>query len=198
MIPQVTSKDTNRAATPLSTEDVHPTPSRADSSRARSSVAREEAGKRSTPRLLAVAIATLGCAGAAGCGEPSSAAQEVTSTSAELTATADARAAVIRQAKQREIGDYLQRRARGWRVVETRRSPTGTEIDYVAAETMYPDSPQAPFATPPPKRMPSVANGVGRALPETELDARLRPPPGTVPVIRPRFDRYLPTSFALL
>jgi neprosin-like protein len=99
--------------------------------------------------------------------------------------------------RQQEVDAYYSRKSEGWIVVDTRQSPSGQIIDYVLAETLYPDDPAAPFA-PPPEDEPSPeeiegpdGSPVRRGFTEIEVEPALHPPAGTIPVLRDQFLQYV-------
>lgn len=103
-----------------------------------------------------------------------------------------------RESRQHEVDDYNRLRSESWSIVDTRVSSSGQIIDYVAAETLIPGAPKAPFAgptSPPDHDAKSVdivdANGPFPAKTEMQADASLEPPPGTVPVLREQFATYI-------
>jgi hypothetical protein len=101
-------------------------------------------------------------------------------------------AATARAAREAEVEHGLQARgSKAWSLVATRQSRSGQIIDYVDAKTLYPNAPNAPFATPPPRRAASKAPEVAQALTELETDPSLKPPAGTIPVVRSNFEPYL-------
>jgi hypothetical protein len=94
------------------------------------------------------------------------------------------------RARRAEVTALVERRTRGWDIVATRQSRSGQVFDYVRAETLYPDSPDAPFAEPPPLPADATAKGVGKARSEFDFDPSMRLPPGTIAVARPDFEPY--------
>lgn len=104
----------------------------------------------------------------------------------------------LREFRQREVAEYNEERSAGWDIVDTRVSPSGQIIDYVAAETLIPDDPDAPFATPPFNVDPQPeipasddAPAIRQGGTEIEVEPSLRPPPGTIPVLREQFTAYV-------
>jgi hypothetical protein len=100
-----------------------------------------------------------------------------------------------REARQREVDEYNQLKSVGWKIIDTRVSASGQVIDYVSANTLYPDDPDAPFATPPvgveaDEETPETGD-IRRGATEIEVEASLRPPPGTIPVLREQFVGYV-------
>ena len=154
--------------------------------------------RRAAAWLFGLALVGAGCGGA---DAPPAGGVDVDSTEipaavkAELDRASDGtmQDAIIKawQARQQEAAALQAQRSRGWQIVDTRRSRSGQVFDYVMAETLYPDSPKASFATPPPLPSVSTAAGARPAMTELEADPALKPPAGTIPVARLYLDPYV-------
>lgn len=160
---------------------------------------------RVVTKSFVVACVLVGAVALTGCGSklaPDWAAVEASDAElppviAEEAARAPDRAAQARvveawRARRAEVVAFLERRRQGWAIVDTRQSSSGQIYDYVRAETLYPGAPNAPFAQPPPPPVDLEAKlpGVAQARSEFDTDPSLRPPEGTIPVARPRFEPY--------
>lgn len=126
------------------------------------------------------AVVIAGCADADGPGE-----SDPSATRSQL-GVPDA----VIVARRSEVAAFLADRSRGWAIVDTRQTPSSATVDYVRAETLYPQSPGAPFAQPPPLPVKTRLAGIEEGRTEFH-DEPLRAPAGTIPVLRPNFDRYL-------
>lgn len=152
-----------------------------------------------TAWILGLVLAGAGCGGevrpptASGLGV--NGAEIPPALRAELKRVSDrtAQEAIVQawQARRYEVAALLEQRSRGWLIVDTRRSQSGQVYDYVLANTLYPDAPDAPFAAPPTVLRASTDAGVQRALTELEADPTLQPPAGTIPVVRPYLEPYV-------
>jgi neprosin-like protein len=141
---------------------------------------------------LGVGASVVGCGAEAG-----DAIDEFKRTSHGLSSDADAPDhGDARQYRQQEVEQYNRQKSEGWHIVATRQSPSGQIIDYVAAETLYPDAPDAPFAKPPYELSDSNNEFTGLDGPqsgraEIQVEPSLAPPPGTIPVLREQFAYYV-------
>jgi hypothetical protein len=91
--------------------------------------------------------------------------------------------------RHQEVEQYLARRYRGKRIVETTQTYAGDIIDW-----LDPDTVPGSRAEPPPRPSPeSLRPAPGKELQLTELDLfpELRGPEGTIPIVRPTFERYV-------
>lgn len=90
--------------------------------------------------------------------------------------------------RQAEVDRYvLEHLYAGYEIVETTQTDSGDLIDWVDPDSV----PGSRIAPPPP--LPAAELPEGVELQPTELDGRpeLRGPEGTMPVVRPRFARYV-------
>lgn len=89
-------------------------------------------------------------------------------------------------ARYREVENELLRRYRSFRIVATKQMPSGDIYDWVDPATI-PGSDEPP----PPKPEGVAAAGVELAKSELEMFPELEGPTGTVPLVRPSFERYV-------
>lgn len=148
---------------------------------------------RKTKKTLSTSLIALSCFGCA----DDSKGEAISTTEHSTTITSKS----LQQERQTEVDAFYLERSEGWNIVETRITESGQVVDYVTIETLYPENPNAPLEEPPPP-LPTFTydeDEIGTGLSEGEdwsysefhNNPDLVAPEGTLPVIRPSFERYI-------